>query len=82
MIGSIRQLIDVIRDKDQSQAALDTFLKVQLTKALSTEEGKKKVISLVEDILGVVIDPESLVKKPTAIGEQNQNPVQIYPSEE
>lgn len=68
LVGSIRRVIDVIRDRDQSQAALDNFLKVQLTKALSTEEGKKRVVTLVEEILGVTIDRDALTKVPTSIG--------------
>lgn len=69
LIGSTRRVIDVLRDGEQSKAALDNFLKVQLTKALSTEEGKKRVITLIEEILNVQIDRTALVKVTTSIGQ-------------
>lgn len=68
VIGSIRSLIDVLRDADQSKAALDTFLKVQLTKKLSTEEGKKQILTQIEEILDVKIDRDALIKAPTSLG--------------
>ena len=69
LIGSIRRVTDVLRDSEQSQDALDTFLRTQITKALATEESKNKFIGLIEEILGVSIDRSSLVKVPTSIGE-------------
>jgi translation initiation factor 2B subunit (eIF-2B alpha/beta/delta family) len=69
LVGSIRRVIDVLRDGEQSKVALDTFLKVQLTKALATDEGTKRVITLIEEIKGVAIDREALATVVTSIGQ-------------
>jgi hypothetical protein len=68
LIGSVRDLVELIRNPEQTKAALDVFLNTQLKKKLSTIEGQDELLSAIEKILGIVIDRDAIIKAPTSIG--------------
>ena len=61
LIPAFKQVLDILADPVESQAALDRFLLVQLDKKLSTHEGKEILISAIEKRLGLKINRDALV---------------------
>ena len=69
MVSSVRQIAGIVRDPAESQAALDRFLQVQLSRQLETEAGKESLVSFIESKLGIKIDRKAITIAPIEIGE-------------
>jgi len=67
VLAHIRQLAQLIASPEQTKAVVQQFLDNQLTKALSTEEGKAALLSKVETQLGIKINRDALVVRPTEL---------------
>jgi hypothetical protein len=69
VIESVKQISDVLRNPEESKATVDRFIKVQLDKQLDTLEGRKALLSYIEQKLNVVINIETITTAPITLME-------------
>lgn len=70
VLHQFQALGDLLADADQSKAAVDAFLRVQLAKQLETAEGREALVAFIEKHLNVVIDRNSITQAPTGLAKK------------
>jgi hypothetical protein len=58
---------DLMGDAEARQAAVDTFLKIQLKKQVETTDGREALITTVENLLNVKVDRASITQVPVPV---------------
>ena len=64
LLNSLRSISDTLANDESARALVNRFLSAQLTKKLSTVEGKEELIAMVERALNVKINRDAIA--PTA----------------
>lgn len=71
LVGQAKILAETLGNDQEALAIVDGFLRFQLTRRLSTPEGRETVIRFVEENLNVKIDRAVITPSVTAVGKTN-----------
>ena len=67
LLHSLRSISDTLANDESARALVNRFLSAQLTKKLSTVEGKEELIAMVERALNVKINREAIAPSATEL---------------